>query len=56
MEAAAKLIAYVDEVSDKASNEAIQPNTPPGVSACSTAGAASAQQSSHSSGGCGCGH
>jgi ATP-binding protein involved in chromosome partitioning len=56
MEAAAKLIAYVDEVSDKASNEAIQPNTPPGVSACSTAGAASAQQSSHNSGGCGCGH
>jgi len=55
MEAAAKLIAYVDQVSDTASNEAIQPNTPPGVSACSTAGASS-QQTSQSSGGCGCGH
>lgn len=36
MSSAAKLIAFIDEVGDKASNEAIQPNTPPGVSACST--------------------
>lgn len=36
MTAAAKLIAYVDEVGASASNEAIQPTTPPGVSACSS--------------------
>ena len=36
MTAAAKLIAYVDEVGESASNEAIQPTTPPGVSACSS--------------------
>ena len=54
MEATAKLIAFVEEVSDKAENASIQPTTPPGVSACSTsaAGAGSAQQNSHS--GCGC--
>jgi ATP-binding protein involved in chromosome partitioning len=56
MEAAAKLIAYVDEVSDKAENASIQPTTPPGVSACSTAGASSSSQHSHKDGGCGCGH
>jgi len=33
-------------------NEAVQPTTPPGVSACSTGGASSAPQSS--GGGCGC--
>ncbi|AXH08572.1 sodium:proton antiporter [Malaciobacter halophilus] len=53
MQAASKLIAYVDEVSDKASNDSIQPTTPPGVSACSTAGASQAS-SSKSGGGCGC--
>ncbi len=52
MEATAKLIAFVDEVSEKAENASIQPTTAPGVSACSTASAGSAQQSS--SGGCGC--
>jgi ATP-binding protein involved in chromosome partitioning len=36
MQAAAKLVAFVDEVSEKASNEAIQPTTPAGVSACSS--------------------
>jgi len=34
-------------------NEAVQPTTPPGVSACSTGGASSAPQQS-SGGGCGC--
>jgi ATP-binding protein involved in chromosome partitioning len=37
MKAAETLIAYIDEVSDKAENASIQPTTPPGVSACSTA-------------------
>ncbi len=36
MQAAAKLVAFVDEVSEKASNKAIQPTTPAGVSACSS--------------------
>ena len=55
MKAAAKLIDFVDEVSEKASNEAIQPTTAPGQSACSTtASASSAQQTQQSSnGGCG---
>lgn len=53
MEATAKLITFIDEVSDKVENASIQPTTPPGVSACSSAaGASSAQQNSHS--GCGC--
>jgi len=37
MKAAETLIAYVDEVGSKAENASIQPTTPPGVSACSTA-------------------
>ncbi len=58
-DAANKLLAFIDKVQAEggASNEAIQPTTPPGVSACSTgAGAASAPQGSgHSGGGsCGC--
>ena len=58
-EAANKLLAFIDKVQAEggASNEAIQPTTPPGVSACSTgAGAASAPQGGgHSGGGsCGC--
>ncbi len=58
-EAATKLLAFIDKVQAEggASNEAIQPTTPPGVSACSTgAGAASAPQGGgHSGGGsCGC--
>ena len=35
-------------------NEAIQPTTPPGVSACSTGGAAAAAPKEHGDGGCGC--
>jgi ATP-binding protein involved in chromosome partitioning len=54
MQAAQKLINYIDDVSDKASNAEIQPTTPPGVSACSTAGAA--KGNSHGGGGCGCSH
>ncbi|MGA1939964.1 P-loop NTPase [Arcobacter sp. YIC-310] len=61
MEAAAKVIAFLDNVDDNRTNESIQPTTPPGVSACSTAasGASSAQQTQQSSGGscgtgCGC--
>ncbi len=57
-EAATKLLSFIDRVQSEggASNEAIQPTTPPGVSACSTgAGAAGAPQSGgHSGGGCGC--
>ncbi|RXJ84900.1 Mrp/NBP35 family ATP-binding protein [Arcobacter sp. CECT 8985] len=51
MQATQKLISYIDEVSDKVENASIQPTTPPGVSACSTAGAASKD---NNSGGCGC--
>ncbi len=58
-EAASNLLAFIDKVNTEggADNQAIQPTTPPGVSACSTgAGAASAQaqSSGKSSGGCGC--
>jgi len=56
-EAASKLIAFIDKVNAEggADNQAIQPTTAPGVSACSTAGAASAPQGdSHSGGSCGC--
>ena len=57
MEATAKLLAFVDEVSDKAENASIQPTTPPGVSACSSssaAGAASQSEKKESHAGCGC--
>ncbi len=55
MQAAAKLISFVDEVSGKVSNEAIQP-TMDGTSACSTTtGASSAQKSSGGCGSSGCG-
>ena len=57
MEAAAKIIEFVDNIDDGRDNADIQPTTPPGVSACSTtaAGASSAQQpkQEQSSGGCG---
>jgi len=57
-EAATKLLSFIDKVHAEggASNEAIQPTTPPGVSACSTgAGTASAPQGGgHSGGSCGC--
>ncbi|MBD3793912.1 MAG: Mrp/NBP35 family ATP-binding protein [Campylobacterales bacterium] len=54
-EAATNLLAFIDKVNAEggANNQAIQPTTPPGVSACSTAGAASGSHS-HSGGGCGC--
>ncbi|QKF80774.1 sodium:proton antiporter [Halarcobacter ebronensis] len=54
MQSANKLIEFIDKVSASASNAEIQPTTPPGVSACSTA--ASGQKSSNDSGSCGCGH
>ncbi len=52
-EAANKLLAFIDKVNAEggASNQAIQPTTPPGVSACST-GASGGH--SHSGGSCGC--
>ena len=52
MEAANKLISFIDKVNAEggADNSAIQPTTPPGVSACST-GAASKEKND---GGCGC--
>jgi ATP-binding protein involved in chromosome partitioning len=60
-EAASTLLTFIDKVNAEggADNQAIQPTTPPGVSACSTGGAtasASTQQESHShsGGGCGC--
>jgi len=56
-EAASKLLAFIDKVNAEggADNQAIQPTTPPGVSACSTGGAASApKEHDHSGGGCGC--
>ncbi|WP_044418922.1 Mrp/NBP35 family ATP-binding protein [Halarcobacter anaerophilus] len=49
MSTTAKLIEFIDKVSDTASNAEIQPTTPPGVSACS-----SSQNSSHSGDSCGC--
>ncbi len=50
MKAAETLIAQIDEINQSggADNSQIQPNTPPGVSACSTAAAG------QKSGGCGC--
>ncbi|MGC9351985.1 MAG: sodium:proton antiporter, partial [Sulfurovum sp.] len=49
-EAASKVLAFIDKVNAEggADNQAIQPTTPPGVSACSTAAAPES-----SSGGCG---
>ncbi len=52
MQATSKLIAFVEEVSEQASNAAIQPTTN-GVSACSTSAGASSAQKQSSSGGCG---
>ncbi len=52
-EAANKLISFIDKVNEEggADNSAIQPTTPPGVSACST----SASQQNNNGGGCGTG-
>ncbi|KAB7887641.1 Mrp/NBP35 family ATP-binding protein [Poseidonibacter ostreae] len=66
MEAAAKVIAFVDAIDDDRTNEDIQPTTPPGVSACSTTAAAPKAEASSGccsstpkdaapkQGGCGC--
>ena len=53
--AASKLIIFIDKVNEEggADNQAIQPTTAPGVSACSTAGAAQAAPEA-SGGSCGC--
>jgi len=59
-EAASKLLAFIDKVNAEggADNSAVQPTTPPGVSACSTgAGAASAPAKAEGEScgtGCGC--
>ncbi|MBL0721826.1 MAG: Mrp/NBP35 family ATP-binding protein [Sulfurovum sp.] len=57
-EAASKLLAFIDKVNAEggADNQSIQPTTPPGVSACSTGGAAAAapKEHTHGEGGCGC--
>jgi len=56
-EAASKLLVFIDKVNAEggANNQAIQPTTPPGVSACSTAGASqAAPQHDHGGGSCGC--
>ncbi|PUE65866.1 Mrp/NBP35 family ATP-binding protein [Arcobacter caeni] len=57
MIAADKLIAFLESVDDNISNSAIQPTTPPGVSACSTAAKPKEEpkKSDESCGtGCGC--
>ncbi|MCB4745263.1 MAG: Mrp/NBP35 family ATP-binding protein [Sulfurovum sp.] len=59
-EAARNLLAFIDKVQTEggADNTAIQPTTPPGVSACSTGAGATNTHSngghSHGNGGCGC--
>jgi len=55
MEAAAKVIAFVDSIDDGRTNEDIQPTNPPGVSACSTSAASSAPKEQSSGGSCGTG-
>ncbi len=52
-EAASNVLSFIDKVNAEggADNQAIQPTTPPGVSACSTGGAAAEQSSG---GSCGC--
>jgi ATP-binding protein involved in chromosome partitioning len=54
LEASEKVWSFVAET--EAENASIQPTTPPGVSACSTAGASASAQSGNSqqSSGCGC--
>ncbi|QOP46081.1 Mrp/NBP35 family ATP-binding protein [Sulfurimonas paralvinellae] len=54
MKAAESIWKTIEEINANGGvdNEAVQPTTPPGVSACSTGGASSAPQSS--GGGCGC--
>ncbi len=55
-ESAEKLWATIEKINEDGGvdNESIQPTTPPGVSACSTGGAAAAAPKEQSDGGCGC--
>ncbi len=60
-EAASKLWAFIEDINKKGGvdNASVQPTTPPGVSACSTAGAATAAPAKATEGescgtGCGC--
>ena len=55
MMAADKLIAFLDSIDDNIDNSAIQPTTPPGVSACSTAAAKPKEQPKSSGESCGTG-
>lgn len=55
MLAADKLIAFLDNVDDEINNSAIQPTTPPGVSACSTSAAAPKPKAEPQTSGGGCG-
>ncbi|QOP40865.1 Mrp/NBP35 family ATP-binding protein [Sulfurimonas marina] len=59
MKAAESIWAFIEDINEKGGvdNAAVQPTTPPGVSACSTGGASQAapQQSSGGSCGTGCG-
>ncbi|MDH4943483.1 Mrp/NBP35 family ATP-binding protein [Sulfurimonas sp. C5] len=57
MQAAESIWNFIEEInaSGGVDNAAVQPTTPPGVSACSTGGAAPQQQSSGESCGTGCG-
>lgn len=56
-EAASKLIAFIDKVNAEggADNSSVQPTTPPGVSACSTGGAAASTQAAPKTSGESCG-
>ncbi len=56
-EAASKLLAFIDKVNAEggADNSAVQPTTPPGVSACSTGGAAAAAPAKAEGESCGTG-
>ena len=55
MMAADKLIAFLASIDDNIDNSAIQPTTPPGVSACSTAAAKPKEQPKSSGESCGTG-
>ena len=55
MMAADKLIQFLASIDDNIDNSAIQPTTPPGVSACSTAAAKPKEQPKSSSESCGTG-
>ncbi len=56
MEAAEDIWAQIEKINEEGGvdNQSIQPTTPPGVSACSTGGAAAAAPAQESGGSCGC--